>query len=516
MVRVIGFMLEDLAAEQLRDLRVGSGYHGRLLVTHWILTRLAAHPTISEIASCCPEMALVPGIASVSFGDLDERLSAENAVWLEPARHYWWKPGVIRRSLGQSFPIVSLMHSIGYPSQVEPLIASLAVARSPGDTIVAPSFLAAQAFLDQCQGLAEVLGIYAPPPDVAVIPYGIPPVRSVPYAAARQALGWAETPVVLFVGRLREDDKADFDALFEACARIASEDVSFRLVLAGAASEGQDTVLLDRSERFGLRETVEVRANVSETEKHLLLSGCDMFVSPSNSVTESFGLSIIEAMMHGRPVVCSSWSGYREIVRDGTDGFLVETWWDAGQGRVLEIPFTTGRPVKLSTCAAIDIDHMKRCLAQLLLQPDLRLKFGESARQRAASCYLIDRTVASLADLLRDARARCPQTVTAPRSTRVVGALGRFASRLWAGDESLRADGSVNLERAMRTGAVKSGKDLASLQAALAGSRGLGDGTFNLLRRGMLRVAHSGSAAAREACARPSGDTIPSAEGRRG
>jgi glycosyltransferase involved in cell wall biosynthesis len=52
-----------------------------------------------------------------------------------------------------------------------------------------------------------------------------------------------------------------------------------------------------------------------------LLSALDLFVSPSRS--EPFGLSIIEAMACGVPVVATKSEGAGEILEDGVTGLLV-------------------------------------------------------------------------------------------------------------------------------------------------------------------------------------------------
>ena len=42
---------------------------------------------------------------------------------------------------------------------------------------------------------------------------------------------------------------------------------------------------------------------------------------------ETFGLAVAEAMAAGVPLVVSDWNGYRDLVRDGIDGFRVPTSW---------------------------------------------------------------------------------------------------------------------------------------------------------------------------------------------
>jgi len=51
----------------------------------------------------------------------------------------------------------------------------------------------------------------------------------------------------------------------------------------------------------------------------------DFFLSLSDNVQETFGLTPIEAMAAGLPVVASDWDGYREHVRHGVDGFTIPT-----------------------------------------------------------------------------------------------------------------------------------------------------------------------------------------------
>jgi glycosyltransferase involved in cell wall biosynthesis len=54
-------------------------------------------------------------------------------------------------------------------------------------------------------------------------------------------------------------------------------------------------------------------------------SAADVFVSFSDNVQESFGLTVAEAMAAGLPCVVSDWDGYRSTLRHQTDGFLIRT-----------------------------------------------------------------------------------------------------------------------------------------------------------------------------------------------
>ena len=57
-----------------------------------------------------------------------------------------------------------------------------------------------------------------------------------------------------------------------------------------------------------------------------LWAGADIFVSLVDNVQESFGLTPIEAMASGLPVLVTDWDGYREAVRDGVARIWCLPW----------------------------------------------------------------------------------------------------------------------------------------------------------------------------------------------
>jgi glycosyltransferase involved in cell wall biosynthesis len=69
---------------------------------------------------------------------------------------------------------------------------------------------------------------------------------------------------------------------------------------------------------------------VSEELKHQALAAADLAISLVDNAQETFGLAIAEAMAAGLPVVASDWSGYRNLIKDGFEGFLIPTRWATG------------------------------------------------------------------------------------------------------------------------------------------------------------------------------------------
>jgi rhamnosyl/mannosyltransferase len=71
----------------------------------------------------------------------------------------------------------------------------------------------------------------------------------------------------------------------------------------------------------GLNERVEFLGNISEREKFTRLKACDVFVLPSISRAEAFGVALLEAMAMGKPLVVSDLpTGVSLLVQNGVNG----------------------------------------------------------------------------------------------------------------------------------------------------------------------------------------------------
>jgi glycosyltransferase involved in cell wall biosynthesis len=84
-----------------------------------------------------------------------------------------------------------------------------------------------------------------------------------------------------------------------------------------------------------------------------LLAGADLFLLPSQN--ESFGLSALEALACGAPVVASDSGGIREVVKDGETGVLCAVGDVDGMARAsIRILRDEHRWSAMSTAAAAD------------------------------------------------------------------------------------------------------------------------------------------------------------------
>lgn len=98
--------------------------------------------------------------------------------------------------------------------------------------------------------------------------------------------------------------------------KLVQEKVKSKLVLVG---DGPDMALAEQLIRkYGLGENVMLLG--SQDSIGTILPVADLFLLPSQ--TESFGLSALEAMSCGVPVIASRAGGLPELVTDGLDGCL--------------------------------------------------------------------------------------------------------------------------------------------------------------------------------------------------
>jgi glycosyltransferase involved in cell wall biosynthesis len=124
--------------------------------------------------------------------------------------------------------------------------------------------------------------------------------------------------VILFLSRF--DRKKGIDLLFEAFARVRKECPDAVLMLAGTGDPECVANLKYNAARVGIASDVIWAGFLTGEDKWAALSDADVFVLPSYS--ENFGISLVEALASGCPVVLSDQVGIHREISDAGAGLV--------------------------------------------------------------------------------------------------------------------------------------------------------------------------------------------------
>ncbi|MCS3662049.1 glycosyltransferase family 4 protein [Salinibacter ruber] len=163
------------------------------------------------------------------------------------------------------------------------------------------------------QWMHDHLAAHMPPDNVIFAPPGVDTEQFVSGPPPSQG------EHILSVGRF-EDPRKNVTLLFEAYAALRDRTESVPpLVLAGRSAPTDAAWV--RAEALGIRDAVTFRENVSMDELARLYRTAALYVVSSDE--EGLGLTILEAMASGRPVVSTACGGPSTTVLDGETGRLV-------------------------------------------------------------------------------------------------------------------------------------------------------------------------------------------------
>lgn len=186
---------------------------------------------------------------------------------------------------------------------------------------------------------------------------------------------------VLFLGAATYD-KGAF-TLAQAVADLAREGKVVEIVCAGS-QQHQLAVFLDifpASIRAILKERIHLLGEVKEETKQVLLADCVALALPSR--VDSFGIVLLEAWQHAKPVVAAAVGGPATLVTQEKTGLLV--------------PFGDSAPLALA-------------LQRLFNEPDLAARMGASGRQTVINQYTWDNCYDAFSRIAADACRPTPGT----------------------------------------------------------------------------------------------------------
>ena len=174
----------------------------------------------------------------------------------------------------------------------------------------------------------------------------------------------SDTFRVGFVGRL-EPVKNPL-ALLEAIAVVVNKGYDIELSIVGDGSQKQ--LLMDRAQELNISDRVVLHGFQDKPDQYV--RQCNVYVQPS--ISEGFGLALVEAMGCAVPVIATAVGGAPEIINDGHTGWLIhKTDAKTIAEKLIEV-------LKMPEDALIDIGLAGRRSIETRFEPAVYMKELES------------------------------------------------------------------------------------------------------------------------------------------
>lgn len=334
-----------------------------------------------------------------------ERLSEAGALYIPTPelRGEAWG----RRAFGSdAYSLTGVTHTIAETYIMDEIAGLLLAPMEPWDALVCtsePGRKAVETLLEAVAGyLQERFGATRiAPAQLVTIPLGVhaEDFRQDPATRAewRAKLGIpSDAPVALHIGRMSVGTKMHPGpmgiALQEAARRL--EQPVYWVMFGGARKPEEAEAFLAAAAAFCPDVRIMPLDDTSAATRDAIVSVADVFLSLSDNIQETFGLTPLEAMAAGLPCVVSDWDGYRDTVRHGVDGFRIRTLTPrpglgsdlayAHDRRIISYERYAGAAALFT---AIDVHDAAEALTALFSDPGLRSRMGAAGQARARDTF---------------------------------------------------------------------------------------------------------------------------------
>ena len=233
-------------------------------------------------------------------------------------------------------------------------------------------------------------------PQLPVIPLGIDCPAFAPKLGqrdvARAALGLGAPEVAfLFSGRLSFHAKANPAPMYQALEQAAQLAPVVCIEAGVFPNEAIRTSYLAAQKLLAPSVRFVWIDGQDELRYRQAWQSADVFVSLSDNIQETFGLTPVEAMAAGLPVLVSDWNGYKDTVRDCIDGYRIPTILPPpGVGGDLAMRHALGLDTydfyigRTSLATVVEPTALAQACIRLATQPELRASMGAAGLSRAS------------------------------------------------------------------------------------------------------------------------------------
>lgn len=310
------------------------------------------------------------------------------------------------RSGVNRFSLTGITHTLVTSTTLDAIARLTVEPIMPWDALICTSTVAQDVVRSTFEAAVDQLSWRAgtkltlPSPQLPVIPLGVHCQDWAPSDAARSIARarWnlAEDDVAfLFSGRLSFAGKAHPFQMYDGL-RMAAERTGRPLTILLAGQFFNDKIAAQFIADAAVQ-CPQVRCiHVDGADADLYAASyaaADVYLSLSDNHQETFGITPVEAMAAGLPVVVTDWNGYRDTVRDGVDGFRIPTWApEPGASERLAAAYEIDDNYdfhisRTSTLVSVDMAILVDRLEVLISDSALRRTMGMAGRERAMAHY---------------------------------------------------------------------------------------------------------------------------------
>jgi glycosyltransferase involved in cell wall biosynthesis len=357
------------------------------ILQHCSYDELLVPPVFKYVRSSPLVKAHRHRLTALSDYALSELRQRNHLVFMTPTMNLSRMTRLRRLSGHPRASAVGIIHSLSGAEKPADVVSLLVDDLGERDAVICSSAAGRTALLNYCAAIAGVLGRAERRPrfGTPVIPLGVDlslygQSTNPPPVPAELGPG----PIVLYLGRFSRVSKADLYPLIVACRDLSAWRQTAQLVLAGDDTQFNMALeLVEFAAAVAPSLRLVVVPNPDQETKLGLLSRTSVFVSPSDSAQETFGLTILEAMASGVPCIAADWNGYRDIIEDGVTGILIRTtsppktarlWRYRGHGMMV--------PDLEAAATVVDLEQLRRAIEALILTPERSQEMGAAGRRR--------------------------------------------------------------------------------------------------------------------------------------
>jgi glycosyltransferase involved in cell wall biosynthesis len=168
---------------------------------------------------------------------------------------------------------------------------------------------------------------------------------------------------IFYIGLLHEEK--GIHTLLDAFRLVTAKHDNVSLHLAGQFQNSSDRdAFLSRAQEYGVRDRITLHGLVTHQTKWQLFAKMDVMCFLTHYSAESFGNSVLEAMIWEMPVIATAWRGVQDLVVDQETGYLV--------------------PIQDARAAA-------EKASLLIADPALRIRLGKRGRERFLQEFTLEK-----------------------------------------------------------------------------------------------------------------------------